>query len=213
MDMKILNLRSVRQIFALFLAILLVFLAVGCSKKDGEESGENILAYENVDLSKAVKLGEYKGLTVSMLDGETKSASVWRVVLDSSEVLEYPERQLDYYLAQTKARCEYYASIHNVSYAEALTALGYSEESMLSEAKSLVASDMIGMAIRESAGIALTDDEKNRLFERYAEKYAQDWGYNLSYVKDSLSEEVFGLMLYEKTTEYLIVNNTFVTAE
>jgi hypothetical protein len=213
MDMKILKVRSVRQIFALLLALLFVSLAVGCAKEDEKSGGEKVLAYENVDISKAVSLGEYKGLSVTLLDSETKAQAIWRVILDSSEVLEYPAEQVDYYLSQSKARCEYYASIHNVSYEEALAALGYSEESMLGEAKELVASDMIGIAIRESAGITLTDDEKDRLFDKYAEKYAQDWGYNLAYVKDSLAEEVYGLMLYDKTTEYLIINNTFVTAE
>ena len=197
----------------MMLAILIMLSAAACSKKDGNNDGERILAYENIDISKAVKLGEYKGLTVTLLDGETKAQAVWRVIIDSSEVLEYPSKQLDYYLSQSRARCEYYASVNDVSYEEALAALGYTEDSMCQEAKELVASDMIGIAIREQEGIALTDDEKDRLWDRYAEKYAYDWGYNLAYVKDSLAEEVFALMLYDKTSEYLIINNTFVTAE
>jgi len=84
---------------------------------------------------------------------------------------------------------------------------------MLEEAKALVASDLLGIAIRKSAGIILTDDEKDKLFNKYAEKYAYDWGYNLAYVKDSLKEEVFELMLYDKTSEYLVKNNTFVVPQ
>ena len=89
-------------------------------------------------------------------------------------------------------------------------ALGYTEESIVSEAKDLVFSDLIGIAIRADADISLTDDEKSRLFDKYAEKYAYDWGYNLAYVEESLKQEVFDLMLYDKTTEYLIKSNAFV---
>ena len=201
------------RILAALLALSFILCFVGCSKKDGKNVEKSILAYENVDISKSVKLGQYTGLTVTVLDTETEAQAIWRVIGDSSEILEYPKEQLDYYLSQSRARCEYYSTVHNVSYEDALAALGYSEEALLEEAKALVASDMIGIAIRESAGIALLDDEKDRLFDKYAEKYAYDWGYNLAYVKDSLAEEVFDLMLYDKTSEYLVKNNTFVAAE
>lgn len=199
--------------FSAVLAVLLLLCAVGCSKKEGESEGERILAYENVDISTAVRLGEYKGLTVTLLDGETKSQAIWRVIGESSEILEYPAEQLDYYLSQSKARCEYYATVHSVSYEEALAALGYTENSMLLEAKALVASDLLGIAIQKSAGIELTAEEKDKFFNKYAEKYAHDWGYNLAYVKESLAQEVYGLMLYDKTSEYLVTNNSFVSAE
>lgn len=196
------------RVAAAALALVCLCMTFGCSDK--EDSDDNILEYENVDVTEIVKLGEYKGLTVTLLEGETKAAAVWRVIFDSSEVLEYPAEQLDYYVSQTRARCKYYASVHKVSYEEALAAMRYTEESIVSEAKGLVAADLIGIAIRADADISLTDDEKARLFDKYAEKYASDWGYNLAYVKDSLKQEVYDLMLYDKTTEYLIKNNTFV---
>lgn len=198
---------------AVMLVLAFTLSFAGCSKKDEKSEGGRVLAYENIDISSFVKLGQYTGLNVTLLDGETEAQAVWRVIEDSSEILGYPEEQVQYYLSQSRTRCDYYASIHNVSYEEALKALGYSEEAMLEEARSLVASDLLAIAVRKSAGVALTDEEKDRLFDKYAEKYAYDWGYNLSYVKDSLAEEIFDLMLYDKTSEYLIKNNTFVKSE
>lgn len=198
---------------SILIVISFVFCAFGCSEKDELSDGEHILLYENVHVSTAVKLGEYKGLTVTLLEGESEAQAIWRIIGESSEILEYPKDQMDYYLSQSRARCEYYASVHGVSYEESLSALGYTEESMIEEAKALVASDLVGIAIRQKEGITLSDDEKDRLFNKYAQKYAYDWGYNLAYVKDSLKEEVFDLMLYDKTSEYLVKNNTFIAFE
>ena len=200
------------RVICVMLVLSFALCFVGCSN-DEDSDGEHILAYENVDISAAVRLGEYKGLTVTVLDGESEAQAIWRVIGESSEILEYPEKQLDYYLSQSRTRVEYYSSVHKVTYEDALKMLGYTEDSMIQEAKELIASDLLGIAVRKSAGIALTDDEKNRLFDKYAEKYAYDWGYNLEYVKDSLKEEVYDLMLYDKTSEYLVKNNTFVAAE
>ena len=61
----------------------------------------------------------------------------------------------------------------------------------------------------DAGGIALTDEEKDKYFDKYAEKYAEDWGYNLTYVENELADEVYASMLYDKTTEYLLKNNTF----
>ena len=81
---------------------------------------------------------------------------------------------------------------------------------MTQEAKALVAMDLIVLAVQKDAKIALTEDEKARLFDKYAEKYVQDFGYDLEYVKENLSDFIYNSMLYDKTTEYLILKNTFI---
>ena len=202
--------RPILRVLALvaMLAILLSFAS--CSDKDDSNDEPHVLAYAGVELSECVKIGQYKGLTVSVKDGETKAAAIWRVIYASGEVITYPSEQVEYYASQSRARCEYYASIHNVSYEEALEALGYTEESLIEEAQTLVFEDLVGMALRADAGIELTDEEKDKYFDKYAEKYAHDWGYNLAYVESELSEQVYGSMLYDKTTEYLLKHNEFV---
>lgn len=210
--MKTLNKKSIRYAFALLLILSFLLTAVGC-KGDDSDAGTHVLEYEGVNVAECVLIGQYKDLTVYVNEGETNAQAVWRVIYDSSKVLSYPEEQVEYYASQSRARCEYYVSLHSVSYEEALAALGYTEESIISEAKTLVGEDLIGMALRADAGISITEEEKDRLFDRYVEKYAYDWGYNAAYVKENLSEQVLDSMLYDKTTEYLLKNNDFVSAQ
>ena len=196
---------------ALF-ALTISFCACSDGGKDASSSEEtHVLAYAGVDVAECVSLGQYKELTVVLNEGESKAEAVWRVIYASSEVFSYPEEQVEYYVSQSSARCEYYASVHDVSYEEALAALGYDgEEALIAEAKALVFEDLVGIALRADAGIALTDEEKDNFFDKYAEKYAYDWGYNLAYVEEELSEQVYGSMLYDKTTEYLLKYNDFL---
>ena len=78
------------------------------------------------------------------------------------------------------------------------------------EGKALVANDLCVLAVQADAGIVLTEDEKTRLLDKYAEKYASNFGYDREYVKKNLADLVYESMLYDKTTEYLILHNTFV---
>ena len=209
-----LNKKSIRYAFALLLVLSFLLTAVGCKGDDSDaDKTSHALEYEGVNVTECVRIGQYKDLTVRVNEGETNAEAIWRVIYESSEVLAYPETQVEYYASQSRARCEYYASIHSVSYEDALAALGYTEDSLISEAKTLVGEDLIGMALRADAGISITEEEKERLFDRYVEKYAYDWGYNAAYVKENLSEQVLDSMLYDKTTEYLLKNNDFVLAQ
>ena len=208
-----LNKKSIRYAFALLLVLSVLISVVGCKKNNDATAASHALEYEGVIVAECVRIGQYKGLTVCMNEGETNAEAIWRVMYQSSEVLSYPREQVEYYASQSRARCEYYATLHSVSYEEALAALGYTEESIISEAKTLVGEDLIGMALRADAGISITEEEKERLFDRYVEKYAYDWGYNVAYVKENLSRQVLDSMLYDKTTEYLLKNNTFVSAQ
>ena len=46
--------------------------------------------------------------------------------------------------------------------------------------------------------------------EKAAQKIAADYGYTEDYVAENLTDLIYETMLYDKTMEYLIVNNTFV---
>jgi hypothetical protein len=167
------------RVICVILALSFALCIVGCSKNDKESDGEHILSYEDLDISTAVRLGQYKGLTVTVREGESAAQAIWRVISDTSEILEYPEKQVDYYLAQSRTRAEYYSSVYKVSYEEAIAALGYTEDSILGEAKALVASDLLGIAVRKSEGISLTDDEKSRLLEEEISKKGFFYPYKL----------------------------------
>ena len=196
-----------KKISAVLLAAACL-LCVGC-KKNVDEKPDVTLSYENVTLFECVRLGAYEGLTVTVAADTDKAIAVWAAVRSNSEILQYPEEAVAYYVAQAEARCRYYAEEHGVDENEAMVALGTSRAQMESEARSLVADDLIVLAVQKDAGIVLTEDEKARLFDKYADKYVADFGYDREYVKENLSDLIYESMLYDKTAEKLITMNSF----
>ena len=196
---------------ALILAGVCMLPVIGCRKREMEKPSET-LSYADVVPGDYVRLGTYTGLTVTLSSSDAdKGESVWAAVLAGSEILQYPTDAVAYYVAQAEARCRYYAVENGVSEEEAMMALGTSREEIAADAKRRVAEDLVVLAVQADAGIALTDDEKTRLFDKYADKYVADFGYDREYVRENLAEVVYDSMLYDKTTEYLILKNTFVT--
>ena len=193
------------KIAASLLALACMLGIIGCQKKKSDA-----LSYENILVTDHVRLGAYEGLTISLTETSDKGTAIWETILANSEILSYPEEAVAYYVAQAEERYHYYAEKNGVSVKEAMEAVGMDEEAMTQEAKALVAMDLIVLAVQKDAKIALTEDEKARLFDKYAEKYVQDFGYDLEYVKENLSDFIYNSMLYDKTTEYLILKNTFV---
>ena len=98
-------------------------------------------------------------------------------------------------------------------YEEMLDELGEDNITMKSEARRLVKQDMILELIRKKEGITLSDAEKNDYFDMYVSRYAERYGYSESYVREELTDLVYESMLYDKTIEFLIINNTFKEAE
>ena len=133
--------------------------------------------------------------------------------LDGAEMLDYPEAALEYYIDQAELRYKHYAEEGNVEYSELLESLGVSGADIENEAKKYVKEDLVQLAVLRAEGIALTDDEKIRLFDRYVKKYVDDYGYSEDYVRKNLTEEIYKSMLFDKMLEYLVLKNTFIVKE
>lgn len=201
--------KKLLKIATLVLSVACMLSATGCREKQ-ENTPSETLSYEGVVIADCVRLGAYEGLTVTPGDTD-KGAAVWAAVREGSEIVHYPEDAVAYYVEQAEARCRYYAKEHGVSEEEAMIALETSREQIEADAKRLVADDLVVRAVIADAGISLTEDEKARLFDRYVDKYVANFGYDREYVKENLSDLVYESMLYDKTTEYLILHNTFET--
>ena len=199
------------KIVAAFLLLASMVALVGCRVDKTDEKPSERLSYDDVVLADCVRLGAYEGLTVMLSSQDAdRGEAVWEAVRNGSEILQYPEDAVAYYVAQAEARCRYYATENGVDEAAAMAALGTSREEMAADAKRLVAEDLIVLAVQADAGIVLTEDEKTRLFDKYVDKYVADFGYDRAYVAENLADLVYESMLYDKTTEYLILKNTFV---
>lgn len=163
-------------------------------------SAEELCAY--------VEIGQYKGLEIALGD-RTKGEAVWEELEESSQMKLYPEEHVYYYVTQIRAEYRYHAEKAGVSYEEMLKSMSVDEGDILKEAKELTKSDVLYALVLKLESIALTEEEKQELFDRYVEKYVSEYGYTKEYVEENMSEEIYGSMLYDKTTEFLIINNNF----
>ena len=156
-----------------------------------------------------LELGTYTGLSVAQKEGQSAGNAVWQAVAAECEILRYPEEQVAYYAAQTRAKYRYYARENDLKYEEVLNLFETTEEEIEAQARALVAEDLVYRAVAEDAGIEITQEEKDRLFERYVTKYIEDYGYSRDYVIGNMTDEIVESMRYDKTTEFLITHNTF----
>ncbi|MBR2293355.1 MAG: hypothetical protein IKA44_03500 [Clostridia bacterium] len=195
---------------------LAVLMLLGlCSCKRTEKDGTDSLPpYELDRLSETVLLDAYEGLTVALNgDGVGKSEAIWDHLISRAELTAYPEAQVGYYENQIRSKYEYTAKQEDLSYEALLKKLGVTEEDILAEAKRMVKGDLVYRYIVADAEIEVTETEKETLFDRYVEKFMADYGYERAYVTEEMRELIYDAMLYDKTTEYLILHNTFVMPE
>lgn len=211
-----------KQRFVSFCAALIGLFAVmsvlfACS--DGEMSEETfpeetyggLPEYDVENIESYIKPFEYKGLTVTLAEGETAQEKLWVEISENVEIISYPEAQVNYYAEQERAKYRYFASRDGIEYDKILEGLGVTEESIILSAKALVKVDLILEYIIKDAGIVLSDEEKQLHFDKYAEKYVEIYGYNREYVSANMAEQIYGSMLYDKTMEFLVLNNTVQT--
>ena len=191
----------------------LLIVSCACGKQE-EETVLDRPVYDTEHISEYVRLDAYTELSVFLETADSsKSEAIRTLILERAEIVKYPEEALGYYAEQERQACRYYAKQNDLSYETAMEQLGLSEEKIQEKAKSMVKEDLVYEYIRADAGIALTEQEKNALFDRYASAFADQYGYVLSDVKESMAELVYESMLYDKTIEYLIVRNTFTVAD
>ena len=189
-------------------AVLLLSLP-SCGKDEETEKGG--ISYDEERLSEYVAPFSYTGLTVELSSADAlKSDAVWNLILSRVEILSYPEDAVDYYAEQRRDTYRYYAEKNDWSYEQALEFFGVSEEDITKEAKEMVKGDLVYRYIVKDAGITLSEKEKSEQLDRYAKKYAEDYGYTEDYVIENMTDLIYDSMLYDKTMEYLIVNNMFI---
>ena len=187
------------------LLVLLLGISAFCSCKKNNEPP----TYSATEINEYVRLGEYKNITVDKADGElAPNVALWNKIVSNAEVLKYPESAVEYYKTEAERRYEYLAEEGKMSYDELLASLGVTEEDILTEARAYVKSDLVRLAIIEAEGLHLTDDEKTSLFDKYADKFAELYGYSGEYVRENLADEIYDAMQYDKMMEFLMLNNT-----
>ena len=193
-------------------AILLCVSLFSCAAETLETDGYTGLPEYNVEeISAYVKPFSYTGLTVEVAEGESASEKLWNTIEASAEMIAYPEAQVEYYASQEMAKYRYYSERDGIEYEELLSALGITDDDIYDTARSMVKSDLVLEYIIRDAGIALTAEEKQNYFNKYAERFTELYGYDVEYVSEHMEEQIYDSMLYDKTMEYLLLNNTVAT--
>ena len=204
------------KIIACLLLISTFCLAVCSCKKIANiphDAAElTALDYSEINAADHVASVTYKGLTVTLDTADaSREDAVWEEILKNANISSYPEEQVEYYFRQEKAYYMYLVNNDEEDYATLLSIRGISEEDMLEDARRMVAKDLIYRFVADTEGIELTEEDKTGLFDRYVEKFVSDYGYTKAYVAENMADSVYESMLYDKTMEYIILQNTFIT--
>lgn len=174
--------------------------------------GENSF-YSSIELSEYVSLCEYKGLVldISNTDGarEDMEKAINDHIYENSKIKKYPSEPLKYYFEQEKNFYLHLAKNDLDQYEALLNESNISEATFEELAKKYVAEDLIFYAITEAEGISVSADEKAELFDKYVKEYVNTYGYTEEYVRENLADLIYDSMLYDKTMEFLIANNSF----
>jgi FKBP-type peptidyl-prolyl cis-trans isomerase (trigger factor) len=170
-------------------------------------------AYLSLDLSEYISVERYTGLTVTVKEGEDKASLILKAIWEKSNVIKYPGEQVNYYYNQTRQMYLDLASGDEDRYEEILAQQNVTEDTILKDARDMVKNDLIFYYIVKDADITLTEEEKNSLYEQYVDYYVKTYKYSEDYVKENMSSLIYDSMLYDKTMEYLILNNNFTTED
>lgn len=176
----------------------------------GDEETRPQLDYSGVKLEEYVTSVTYKDLKI-MLENEddSKEDALWDAIFETALINGYPEDAVNYYFEQTKLYYMYIAEDDPETYELLLKTRDITEDDMREDAEELVKKDLIYMFIVDAEDISVSDEERAELFERYVETYVVEYGYNIAYVEANLTESIYESMIYDKTIEFLILNNTF----
>ena len=206
------NKKKATQHISLFFVILVcALLCCACTYTRSPEQNARNIDFSSLEMSELeayIEIGDYKGLTLTLGD-KSKGEAVWDAVLENSHINDYPMQHFYYYIVQIKGQYEYYAESAGMSYDELIKELGVTDGMIHEEARDLTKKDILCAIIQKKEGILLTEEEKQTHLDRYVEKYVSEYGYSEDYVRTNMTEEIYGSMLYDKTTEFLILNNSF----
>lgn len=184
------------------------------SSETVQTESETEINYDKLDVSKYVGNVKYTGFRI-VLDNsdDSKEDALWEVILATDKINNYPEDKVEYYFKQAKQAYMYLVDGKEDDYKKLLESRNIDEEDLRDEARKLVKKDLIYYYIVRKENISVTEEEKSKLFDKYVEEYVSAYGYKKEYVKENMTDIIYESMLYDKTMEYLLNNNTFETAK
>ena len=178
------------------------------------DATETQISYADVDIAQYVKKVTYKGLKVMLEDEDaSKEQVLWDRIYATVEISSYPEDKVKYYFNQTKKAYMHIVGDDEEDYWLLLKNRGTDEEKMMQDAREMVKQDLVYRYILAAESVALTDEEKTVLFDKYVDKYVIEFNKSREYIVENMADYIYESMLYDKTMEFLMVNNEFEVAD
>ncbi len=205
--------KSFLKISALLFACVILLSAFCACKEDKTATDEELQSYsgmpeyDTANIESYVKPFDIAGFEVGEGEQAEQKRALWESVLSSAEIISYPEAQVEYYAEQERAKYRYFAKRDGIAYDGLLSSLGVTEESIYERARTYVKEDLVLEYIAKTGNVELTEEEKESLFDRYAEQLAALYGNDTEYVKENMQKQIYDTMRSDKIKEYLYVQN------
>ena len=138
-----------------------------------ELNDEFVKEYTDGEYTDVTAFKEYmRGVILESLETEIQAdamSDMWGTIVSGSEVIEYPQAQVEYYQAALKSQYESQAAYYGMDAATLMAYYGITEESLLETAKNYTKDDLVFAAIVRAEGFEVTDEEYNETLKGYAE--------------------------------------------
>lgn len=167
----------------------------------------------------AANVEEYRANVRKQLEEDAKVyakselyATGWAAVLENSEMIEYPQEDVDNAMSEFRKLNEEYAAQADMTIEEFIEAQGFTEDTFEDEsrqyAEGKVKQNLIVQSIMDAEGLSLEDEESLALQEQLIENYgAEDLADLIDMYGQIAIDEAIGLM----RVETFIVDNAKIT--
>lgn len=164
---------------------------------------------KNIDEYKAVvkeELTEEKELD----EKENIIAALWKQVVDSSEMIKYPEKELKQYIEEIEKQYETAAESYGMTIDELLASYGLDDEEVYNQqneeaAKTFIKEQMVMYYIAQLEGLTYTEEEAEEM-----RSSIKDAGYNDDSFKEYFGQDIESYidsaLTYSKVAEFIFDN-------
>ncbi len=138
---------------------------------------------------------------------------LWAQVMEGSTVLGYPEGEVDWYAANMLASIQMQASMYQMSYADFVAAIGYTEEQLqaqaIANAETSVKEILVICQIAKAQGLILTDER----IEEEAALYAASYGVTTEEFLERYDKNTLIISILQQDVLDYVVEKAIITEE
>lgn len=142
---------------------------------------------------------------------EEEQLNLWEIVMDNSEVHEYPEERIEAIKKELYDMYEGYALQEGKTCEEYMEILGLTDEDILEAAQASLKQELVANLIAEEFGLKPAADE----LEKRTQEYVEDYGFTTKELLYTAvpEEEMYEMILRDIVKEWLHERCVYVEAE